>query len=127
AVTMSFSSLGAALPLIQDGRLRAVAVTSRERMPQLPEVAPLSDGAPALAGYELLNWFGVFAPSPTPEPLQARLFEVASNAVQEKARMEKLLIPGVGPRPMSLARLRIFVRSPSEKSGAISEAAKIRG
>ena len=41
AVTMSFSSLGAALPLIQDGRLRAVAVTSRERMPQLPDVAPL--------------------------------------------------------------------------------------
>ena len=36
AVTMSFSSLAAALPLIQDGRLRAVAVTSRERMPQLP-------------------------------------------------------------------------------------------
>jgi tripartite-type tricarboxylate transporter receptor subunit TctC len=63
AVTMSFSSLGAALPLIQDGRLRAVAVTSRERMPQLPDVAPLSEGAPALAGYELLNWFGVFAPS----------------------------------------------------------------
>ncbi len=44
AVTMSFSSLGAALPLLQDGRLRAVAVTSRERMPQLPDVAPLSEG-----------------------------------------------------------------------------------
>ena len=38
AVTMSFSSLAAALPLMQDGRLRAVAVTSRERMPQLPDV-----------------------------------------------------------------------------------------
>src|SRR5262249_42522836 len=38
AVTMSFSSLAAALPLIQDGRLRAVAVTSRERMPQLHDV-----------------------------------------------------------------------------------------
>ena len=41
AVTMSFTSLAAALPLIQDGKLRAVAVTSRERMPQLPDVAPL--------------------------------------------------------------------------------------
>jgi tripartite-type tricarboxylate transporter receptor subunit TctC len=44
AVTMSFSSLAAALPLIQDRKLRAVAVASRERMPQLPEVAPLSEG-----------------------------------------------------------------------------------
>ena len=38
AVTMSFSSLAAALPLIQGGKIRAVAVTSRERMPQLPDV-----------------------------------------------------------------------------------------
>ena len=49
AVTMSFSSLAAALPLISAGNLRAVAVTSRERMPQLPDVAPLSEGAPGLA------------------------------------------------------------------------------
>jgi tripartite-type tricarboxylate transporter receptor subunit TctC len=45
AVTMSFSSLAAALPLIQAGKIRAVAVTSRDRMPQLPDVAPLSEGA----------------------------------------------------------------------------------
>ena len=68
SVTMSFSSLAAALGLIQDGRLRPVAVTSRNRMPQLPDVAPLSEGAPGLAGYELLNWFAMFAPAETPEP-----------------------------------------------------------
>jgi len=95
-------------------------------MPQLPDVAPLSEGAPALAGYELLNWFGVFAPSGTPEPLQARLFEVVSNALQEKATMEKLLIQGIVPRPTTLAGLRSFVRSESEKFGGIAEAAKIR-
>ncbi|HMA56880.1 MAG TPA: tripartite tricarboxylate transporter substrate-binding protein, partial [Pseudolabrys sp.] len=54
AVTMSFSSLAAALPLIQAGKIRAVAVTSRERMPQLPDVAPLSEGSPGLADYEQL-------------------------------------------------------------------------
>jgi tripartite-type tricarboxylate transporter receptor subunit TctC len=126
AVTMSFSSLGAALPLLQDGRLRAVAVTSRERMPQLPDVAPLSEGSPSLAGYELLNWFGVFAPSATPEPLQTRLFEVISAALQDKATMEKLSIQGIVPRPMTLAALRDFVRSESEKFGKVAEAAKIR-
>jgi tripartite-type tricarboxylate transporter receptor subunit TctC len=95
-------------------------------MPQLPDVAPLSEGAPALAGYELLNWFGVFAPSGTPEPLQARLFEVVLNALQEKTTMEKLLIQGIVPRPMTLAELRSFVRSESEKFGRVAEAAKIR-
>jgi tripartite-type tricarboxylate transporter receptor subunit TctC len=95
-------------------------------MPQLPDVAPLSEGSPALADYELLNWFGVFAPSATPEPLQARLFEVISNALQEKATMEKLLIQGIVPRPMTLAELRSFVRSENEKFGRVAEAAKIR-
>ena len=61
AVTMSFTSLAAALPLLQDGKLRAVAVTSRERMPQLPDVAPLAEVGPELKDYELLNWFGLFA------------------------------------------------------------------
>jgi tripartite-type tricarboxylate transporter receptor subunit TctC len=126
AVTMSFSSLGAALPLLQDGRLRAVAVTSRERMPQLPDVAPLSEGSPSLVGYELLILFGVFAPSATPEPLQTRLFEVISAALQDKATMEKLSIQGIVPRPMTLAGLRDFVRSESEKFGKVAEAAKIR-
>ena len=67
AVTMSFTSLAAALPLIKAGKLRAVAVTSKDRMPQLPDVAPLSEGAPGLAGYELLNWFGMFTTGGTPQ------------------------------------------------------------
>src|SRR2546430_13091468 len=52
AVTMSFTSLAAALPLMQDGRLRAVAVTSRERMPQLPDVVPLARSEERRVGKE---------------------------------------------------------------------------
>src|SRR5712691_5334126 len=90
AVTMSFSSLAAALPLMQDGRLRAVAVSSRERMPQLPDVAPLAEATPELKGYELLNWFGLFAPAATPEPVLARLNEIVATALRDKAISEKL-------------------------------------
>ncbi len=42
-VTLNFSSLGPALPLIRDGKLRAIAVTSRERMPRLPDVPALAE------------------------------------------------------------------------------------
>ena len=82
AVTMSFSSLAAALPLINAGKLRAVAVTSRDHMPQLPDVAPLAEAAPELRGYELLNWFGMFAPAATPEPVIARLNEIVVTALR---------------------------------------------
>src|SRR5205085_4023886 len=81
AVTMSFSSLAAALALIQDGKLRAVAVTSRERMPQLPDVAPLAEAVPELRGYELLNWFGMFATAATPEPIVARLNDIVNASL----------------------------------------------
>src|SRR4029079_15096927 len=59
-VTMSFTSLAAAQGLMSAGKVRAVAVTSLDRMPQLPDVEPLQNGSPGLKGYELLNWFGFF-------------------------------------------------------------------
>jgi tripartite-type tricarboxylate transporter receptor subunit TctC len=125
SVTMSFSSLAAALPLIQAGEIRAVAVTSRQRMPQLPDVAPLGDG-PGLSGYELLNWFAMFAPSSTPEPILARLNLTASKILQEPAIAAKLELQGIVPRPMSATQLRAFVRSESEKFSRIIQAAKIK-
>ncbi len=126
AVTMSFTSLAAALPLMQDGKLRAVAVTSRERMPQLPEVAPLAEGAPGLAGYELLNWFALFAPAATPEPILARLHEVVSAALADTALAAKLDVQGIVTRPMNLVELRAFVRAEADKFGRIAVAANIK-
>ena len=126
AVTMSFSSLAAALPLIQDGRLRAVAVTSRERMAQLPDVAPLAEAAPELSGYELLNWFGMFAPAATPDPIVARLNEIVGSGLRDKAIAEKLEVQGIMPRVMSPAQYRSFVASETEKFGRIVQQANIK-
>jgi tripartite-type tricarboxylate transporter receptor subunit TctC len=126
AITMSFSSLAAALPLIQDGRLRPVAVTSRERMPQLPDVAPLADAAPELRGYELLNWFGMFAPAATPEPIVSRLNEIVGSGLRDKAISEKLEVQGIVPRIMSPVQYRAFVASETEKFGSIVQRANIK-
>ena len=126
AVTMSFSSLAAALPLMQGGKIRAVAVTSLERMPQLPDVAPLQEGAPGLAGYELLNWFAMFAPAGTPEPVLARLSAVVSAAFREPSIAATLETQGIVPRPMEPAKLRDFVRAEAEKFGKIVEQANIK-
>jgi tripartite-type tricarboxylate transporter receptor subunit TctC len=125
AVTMSFTSLAAALPLIQDGKLRAVAVTSRERMPQLPNVAPLAEGAPGLAGYELLNWFALFGTAATPAPIVAKLNETVNRALTEPKTAELLTVQGIVPRPMPPDAFKAFVESESRKFAAIIERAKI--
>jgi tripartite-type tricarboxylate transporter receptor subunit TctC len=126
AVTMSFSSLAAALPLISAGNLRAVAVTSRERMPQLPDVAPLSEGAPGLAGYELLNWFAMFGTAGTPPGIIERLNGIVNTALRDPAIADKLLPQGIVPKPMKVAEFKTFVDSERTKFGKIVEQANIK-
>jgi tripartite-type tricarboxylate transporter receptor subunit TctC len=126
AVTMSFSSLAAALPLISAGNLRAVAVTSRDRMPQLPDVAPLSEGAPGLAGYELLNWFAMFGTAGTPPEIVERLNGIVNTALKDPAIADKLLPQGIVPKPMKVAEFKAFVDSERTKFGKIVEQANIK-
>jgi len=125
AVSMSFSSLAAALPLIKADKLRAVAVTSKDRMPQLPDIAPLADG-PGLAGYELLNWFGLFTTGGTPQPIVDRLNGIVETALKEPAIADKLVPQGIVPRPMNAAEFKKFVASESEKFGKIIVKANIK-
>jgi tripartite-type tricarboxylate transporter receptor subunit TctC len=126
AVTMSFSSLAAALPLISAGNLRAVAVTSRERMPQLPDVAPLSEGAPGLASYELLNWFAMFGTAGTPPEIVERLNGIVNTALKDPAIADKMLPQGIVPKPMKVAEFRAFLDSERAKFGKIVEQANIK-
>ena len=126
AVTMSFASLAAALPLMQAGKIRAVAVTSRERMPQLPDVPPLSEGAPGLAGYELLNWFAIFGTAGTPPDIVERLNGIINTALKDPAISDKLLPQGIVPKPMKVAEFKAFVDAERTKFGKIVEQANIK-
>jgi tripartite-type tricarboxylate transporter receptor subunit TctC len=126
AVTMSFSSLAAALPLIKSGQLRAVAVTSKQRMPQLPDVPPLREGDPSLADYELLNWFAMFAPAKTPTDVMNKLNAEINSTLAEASIKDKLLIQGIVPQPMNVEEFTKFVRSESDKFKQIAKTADIQ-
>jgi tripartite-type tricarboxylate transporter receptor subunit TctC len=66
-----FSDLGPALPLINAGKIRPLAVTTKERFAALPDVPPLADvGVP---GFDAAAWQGVVAPAKTPEPILSKL------------------------------------------------------
>jgi tripartite-type tricarboxylate transporter receptor subunit TctC len=123
-VQFGYNSLASGLALIREGNIRAMAVTSRERMPQLPD-APCVSEYPPLAAYELVNFFGVFAPAATPEPIMQRLHDAVANAVREpelRGRFEGL---GLLVQSMTLAQSRDFVTDEAEKFGRIVDEAKI--
>jgi tripartite-type tricarboxylate transporter receptor subunit TctC len=125
-VTVGFTSLAAAQGLMQAGKVHAVAVTSLERMPQLPDVAPLQEGSPGLKGYELLNWFGVFTTGGTPAPVVDKLNDVVNKTVSASKTAEMLTAQGIVPRKTTPAEFKAFVEAESRKFGDIIERAKIK-
>lgn len=126
AVSMSFSSLAAALPLMEARKIKAVAVTSRERMPQLPDVAPLAEGAPELKDYELLNWFALFGTAGTPPAVVERLNGIVNKALADPAISSKLLPQGIVPKAMDAAAFKAFVDAERTKFGKIVDQAQIK-
>ncbi len=124
AVQFGYNSLASGLPLIREGRIRAIAVTSRERMPQLPDVPAVAEHPP-LANYELVNFFGLFAPAGVPEPIMERLHAVVAAALRAPELHGKLEEQGLLVQSMDLAESRAFVEAESRKFGRIVEDAKI--
>jgi tripartite-type tricarboxylate transporter receptor subunit TctC len=125
-VTMSFTSLAAAQGLLQAGKVRAVAVTSLDRMPQLPDVEPLQNGAPGLKGYELLNWFGLLTTAGTPAAMVDRLNAIAAKALAEPKTVETLTVQGIVPRKLTAGQFKDFVASESRKFAGIIDKANIK-
>ena len=125
-VTMSFTSLSAAQGLMQAGKVRAVAVTSLDRMPQLPDVEPLQNGTPGLKGYELLNWFGLYTTGGTPSAVVERLNAIVVKALTEPKTAATLTAQGIVPRKMTSEQFKAFWHSESRKFAGIIEKANIK-
>ncbi|WP_137176906.1 tripartite tricarboxylate transporter substrate binding protein [Roseomonas sp. AR75] len=124
-VQFGYNSLASGLPLIQGGQIRAIAVTSKDRMPALPDVPAVAE-YPPLSQYELVNFFGVYAPAQTPEGVMERLHAVVSNALKEPALRQRFESQGLLVQSMSLAESRAFVAAEAEKFGEIVRVANIR-
>ncbi|UFN49480.1 tripartite tricarboxylate transporter substrate binding protein [Roseomonas sp. OT10] len=114
----------AALPLIADGQIRALAVSSPQRMPQLPDVPTVAEAG--LGGFESLGWLGLVAPAATPAPILARLHEVFTGALRDPAVLERLNTIGVTAQPTTSAEFAAIIRSETEKWGKVVRAAGIR-
>ncbi len=102
------TSLPPALPMIRDGRIRAIAVTSAARDPALPDVPTVAEqGFP---GFEALTWFGLFAPHDTPAPIAQRLNAAINAALATPALRERLDAMGFAPAPMTRDAFAAYLR-----------------
>jgi len=121
-IPMGFNSLPAALPLVQAGKIRPLGVSSRERMPQIPEVPSISEH---LTGYELVNYFGVFGPAGMPSPIVDKLNRAVEAALREptlKSRFEAL---GLVPQSQTASQAKAYVAAEAAKFAKIIVDAKV--
>jgi tripartite-type tricarboxylate transporter receptor subunit TctC len=125
-VQMMFSDLGPALPLINAGKLRALAVTSTHRFASLPDIPPMADAG--VPGFNAAAWQGVIAPAQTPKDILNKL-NAELNAIvgldDVRSRLAELGMIPVGKG--SPEELRSFLESEITRWGKVVEAAGIAG
>jgi len=119
-----FSPIGLALPLVKDGRLVALAVSTAARAPALPEVPTLAEAA--LPGFEFDTWYGLFAPAATPRLLLARISSEVSHLLTSPEVKERLATRGSVAKSSTPQEFDRFVRSEMEKLAGIVKAAGVK-
>jgi len=90
-----FSSTATAVPHVQSGKLRAIAVTTAKRIPALPNVPTV--GESGVKGYDVVLWHGLIGPKGLPRPIVDRINSEATKALKLKETAEQLQNDGVAP------------------------------
>lgn len=119
-----FSIALTAIPQVQAGKVRALAITSGKRSavaPNLPTVA--ESGIP---GFEVQGWFGWLAPAGTPRPIVTRLNTEIVRILKDPAMHDRLVGLGSDPEPTTPEQFGAFIRSERDKWAAVIQRAGIR-
>ena len=119
---VQIASMGfpAALPMVKAGKLRALAVTSAKRSALLPEVPTV--GESGLPGYDVTSWYGVFAPTGTPEAIINRLYTELAAHFKSPDAAKRLSALGAEAAIKSPAELASFMREDIKKWAAVVKA-----
>ncbi|HEX3138433.1 MAG TPA: tripartite tricarboxylate transporter substrate binding protein [Rhizobacter sp.] len=125
-VTMMFDNMPSSLPLVKEGKLRALGVTSAQRSAAAPEIPTLAEQG--LPGFEAVSWFAMFAPANTPAPIVDKLQGEVSRILKSPEISKKLLEIGLDPVGGTPAELAAYQKSEITKwakvvkdSGATAE------
>lgn len=115
-----FDNLPSSMQQIKGGKLKALAVTSSQRSPALPDVPTIEEvGGPALKGYEASSWFGLLAPAGTSPDIINRIQQEVAKALATPALKEKMVAQGAIPSGNTPAEFAKLIQSEHVKWAAV--------
>ena len=123
-VQAMFDSVPASAGAVRDGRLRALGVTTRNRIAPFPDLPTIAEAG--VPGYEISTWYGIWAPARTPPAIIARLQQAVASAARNpetRARFDALGAEPVADSPEDYAR---FVRAEFDRWGKLVRDARIK-
>lgn len=123
-VPVVFATPTAAMPMLQAGRLRAIAISSLARSRVLPAVPTIAESG--LAGFEVIGWYGILAPAGTPAPIVARLNRELNAILAEPATQARLAAQGVDPHGGTSEAFGKLIRDETERWRRVISDADIR-
>jgi tripartite-type tricarboxylate transporter receptor subunit TctC len=124
-VPVGFAPIASMLPHVSSGRIRALAVSSLERSPQLPNVPTVSEAG--LAGFEMSPWFGILAPAGTPSDIIAKLNTELVRILRSPDIGKQLAAQGVEAAHSTPQQFLAVIKSDLDKWGRVIREAGIKG
>jgi tripartite-type tricarboxylate transporter receptor subunit TctC len=116
-----FCPISTALPLIHDGRLTALAVSTPTRAPDLPDVPTTLEAGYPDSDYTV--WYGVFMPAKTPRDVVQKFYTAANGVLQSPAMQQRLKQLAVDPFPMTPEQFDQYVAKDLDTNGRLFQTA----
>jgi tripartite-type tricarboxylate transporter receptor subunit TctC len=123
-VPLGVVDVPSAIAHVRSGKVRALAVTSRQRISAAPEVPTFEEAG--VPGYEAIGWFGVVAPRATPRPLVDRLNAAIRAALQDPDIRGRALAAGTEPSTNTPEEFAAMIREETKKWAEVIKAGGIR-
>jgi tripartite-type tricarboxylate transporter receptor subunit TctC len=123
-IEVAFSTAIAVQPYVQSGRLRALAVSTKERLPTLPEVPTIDESG--LAGFDGGSWQGVVMPAGTSRDVVNDVSVALVRIIKSPEMRERILAMGGIPLGNSPDEFAAFMKAESEKWAQVAKAANVK-
>jgi tripartite-type tricarboxylate transporter receptor subunit TctC len=123
-VQLMFDAVGSSQPLVEAGKLRALAVTTAERSPSMPHLPTVAESG--LPGFDAMPWLGILAPAGTPQPIVDRLYTELKAVLDDEALRKDLGTKGLDVVANTPAEFADFIAKDVEKWAGVVKFADIK-